>query len=329
MKTILQHSAYARELAKQIIRAEKLGMDINSPATQDAIHSAAYARSQIAIFQNDNALTNMWKSALSKAGAAEGVIKTFTPIVKTPTNIVGALLDRTFGILYGGVKHVAYETVFRDKMTPEIADSITRSYKHGGVGAALVAVGWFLPQLFGGYYDGKKRENGELQPNEVMITPFGKNIVLPHWATHNMLFMLPQIGATMRHAMDANAAKSGGQGMNSLLAEPKETNPVGKGLLDVFNGVLEQVPIINEAGNILEASKNADKANQFIKAYLSSFFAPQIVREYAKNRDNVKRDPQSLVDYFKMDWPGLRETVKPKTPKSSGGLGSLGSLGKL
>jgi len=329
VKTLLQHSAYARELAKQIIRAEKLGMDINSPATQDAIHSAAYARSQIAIFQNENALTNMWKSALSKAGAAEGVIKTFTPIVKTPTNVVGALLDRTFGLLYGGVKHAAYSTVFRDKMTPEIADSITRSYKHGGVGAALVAAGWLLPQLFGGYYDGKKRENGELQPNEVMITPFGKNIVLPHWATHNMLFMLPQIGATMRHAMDANAAKSGGRGMNSLLAKRKETNPVGKGLLDVFNGVLEQVPIINEAGNILEASTNADKANQFIKAYLSSFFTPQIVKEYAKGRDNVKRDPQSLVDYFKMDWPGLRETVKPKTPKSSGGLGSLGGLGNL
>jgi len=97
----------------------------------------------------------------------------------------------------------------------------------------------------------------------------------------------------------------------------------------VFNGVLEQVPIINEAGNILEASTNADKANQFIKAYLSSFFTPQIVKEYAKGRDNVKRDPQSLVDYFKMDWPGLRETVKPKTPKSSGGLGSLGGLGNL
>jgi hypothetical protein len=134
-----------------------------------------------------------------------------------------------------------------------------------------------------------------------------------------MILEVAQIGATVRRALDEQPKQSSGRNRSrSRTTTVKERNPFGNASLDVIRGIIDKTPVISEITNLTDAAGNGNNANRLIASYVSSFIVPQLLKEYAKGKDNVKRDPQSLADEGKMFIPGLRQTVRPKKEKDEG-----------
>jgi hypothetical protein len=108
------------------------------------------------------------------------------------------------GSVSGGVRYLNALRKGLDTIKPEELELINRHLKKGSVGAAFMLLGFFNPDVFGGYYQpGEKR--GPNQPKFGSARIFGVNI--PSFLLHNPLLETLQIGATVRRVMDSKLHK--------------------------------------------------------------------------------------------------------------------------
>src|SRR5205085_1704914 len=88
-----------------------------------------------------------------------------------------------------------------------------------------------LPDVFGGYYDEKRKED-DVKAGAVRVG----DAEIPAWTQHNPLLQVLQFGATIRRAQD-KIVKGEEQG-------------IADGALAGVAGLAEEVPLVRETGQI-------------------------------------------------------------------------------
>ena len=304
LKVIPTRAEFFRSLEKRTEWALKNDLDLDNPTVQESLCSGAYVDANRAIFMNDNVVTNGYRMLLHYfelkgfTGKAMAVAtQALMPIVKVPTNYVSETFNYAFG-MEKGVLQVIYTLTKKDalkNLTNEQADNIMRSLTKGSIGTALVLIGYYMPDTFGGYYKpGEKRDPGDLQAGDVKI--FGVSI--PHYLLHSPPIEVLQMGATLRRVQDYydSRMKEGG---------------TGAGLWAAGWGAAQKAPFIDEPARIVQAARSGESASKFGAEFLSSLVIPPDVGKIAKGMDDADliRKPKSVSDVFKLQIPGLRQDV--------------------
>ena len=157
-------------------------------------------------------------------------------------------------------------------------------------------MGYANPNAIGGYYTGK-RSNEDVGVGGLRL--FGMDI--PQFLVHNPLLEQLQIGATVRRVAD------------SYIGRTQEKQGIVKGIGSAVLGLSQEVPFVNEAGQINKlVGSDADREN-FVDEMAKNTLEPAALQFIAKATDSdVKRRPENIVEHLKMGIPGLREQVSAK-----------------
>lgn len=363
-KNSTKRAEFFRSYQKRLQHAAENGRDINDPNVQFTIGQEAYADGKRAILMNDNYMVDKaYKSALrglESGGSSEGkvfaaVIRGLFPIVKIPANYV----VESFDVATLGAR--AYPYIIKamikgaDSLSPKQADMVMRTIAKGQIGLALMMYAYFNPQMFGGYYSGK-RKDGDLKAGDIIIGGYH----LPHWMAHNPYFEAMQIAATMRRAIDTANGNGAPEGIINQLTTSKRDDLVsmavaksdkhnpdsqlvevqdGKQLYQVYlkgnnatsivkeggikqgintaaKGLLEQIPFTSIGDMMSSTSSPATFAGSVVKNLTEPRFVQEIA-EWTDRKDGeaVKRDPQGFVEQLKSGIPGLRQYVTEKAVK--------------
>ncbi len=223
------------------------------------------------------------------------------PVVRVPANIVAETATGAYGAPLASARvmtHAIRGTL--DSLEPKVADSIMRQFKKGSIGLGLMAIGYFNPQMVGGYDWREKRRPGEVKTAGFQIG--GADI--PRWLTHAPWFELMQIGATISHVKDQH-----------VHGQPKG---LSEGMWAAGLGLIEETPFVNE---MLHADKLFDpnQRSQYVGEMLKSTLEPQMLIKAAELSDtdvpdSMRRKPKTVPEHIEMGIPGLRQNVpiKPK-----------------
>lgn len=319
LKAPVKRAEFARSFQKRVEWNMRQGVDVTDPLVQAKIAVEAYKDGNRAIFLQDNFLASRIRRFINSleerqkatgkptwAGKAGATAARFlVPITKVPTNIVAETLTYAAGLehgLYRAAKAIRAGTA---NLKPEEADIIMRELKKGSIGTAFLLVGYFSPQIIGGYYQRQeKKRPGVAKPGTMRLA--GLNV--PTWMLHNPLLETLQIGATIRRVADAKLRK-----------RDTEAQGIGSGIVAGAVGLTEQVPWVRE---MLEVAKvgNPYERGAFFGELTKSAVIPQGVQQAARYFDKnaagetVSRKPRTMWEHVKTGLPGLRQEV-PKSPK--------------
>lgn len=328
-KNTTKRAEFYRSYEKRLEFAAENGKDINDPNVQFSIGLEAYADGKRAILMHDNMLTDAYKTFLRTLEGREGrwegktvatFFRTLLPIIKIPTNYALEAFDTATG----GIRATPYilKAAIKgaDSLTPSQANMVMRSIAKGQFGLAMMTLAYFNPNVFGGYYSGK-RDDKDLKAGDVVLN----GVHLPHWMTHHPILEAMQIAATMRRAIDAANGYGSDKGiMESLtsknrdaiieLAKAKQDNEVKEpqsvtvnyngvdygvnlnkgeaksivrqtgfrtGLKTSISGLSGQVPFFETPGQISEGLKSDNKLNKFEGDFLRNRLEPRLLQESA------------------------------------------------
>lgn len=326
MKNFAKRNEFARSYIKRMDWATDHGASAADPLTQLTAQSQAYIDANRNIFMQDNWLVNQFNKAVregeksenSTARAAAFMTRFLLPIVKIPTNFVGESLNYSFGALRLGevavrgareILNRKFETNLKgaiSDMSPEAADNLLRSLKKGSLGAVAMAMGFFVPNLAGGYYLKGKKVEGETDWGEISIG----GVTIPKWATHFPLFEAMQLGATMRKVFDRDAAKG-------------KTGPaaLGDGVVRSARGLIGEVPFFRFPEELTEGIEGGSFMDKVVYPEIGSNIP--IVLQWGAGKmdtpngfdlfgDPVKRTPTGFTQSMEYRIPGLRQNVPTK-----------------
>lgn len=279
LKTPAKRASFERAMERGTEAAMKEGLDVTDPLVQQRLGVEAYKHAERSIFQQDNILVDMWKRAINVHPTAKFIGDMTLPIVRVPTNIVIESFNHALGSI-AAPTHLAYAKLFAggvEKMTPAQADSVLRQFKQGFTGAGLMALGFYLKNDIGGYYDPKdKRKEGDVGFGEMRI--FGKKV--PSYLIHNPALEMLQLGATVARAAE-HKVKGQEQGL-------------GVGTAKALLGLAEETPFVREATNVEKVAEG--DVQGVAGGKLRSLLVPQGVQWLAGNIDkktpfNPQEDP--------------------------------------
>lgn len=305
LKTPAQRDAFSRALNNYGETALRNGKDLRDPAVQMESGAYAYQESKRAILQSDNLATNLFQQFIGSAnrqGVGGKTVATaahiLTPIVKVPTNYIAESANYIAGGPIGIAKLIAAKA--RGELKPEEADAVMRAFKKQGVGAGLLALGYFSPNGIqaGGYYgQGQKEKNG-VKFGDVKV--YG--VQIPHLLLHSPAIEALQFGATWRRAMDQTRGKA-------------STDRLGAAAYQSGMGLGEQVPFLDQPIRLGKATENAQGVGKKAGEIVSSIVVPQLIQQGARyldknsKGDTIKRHPRGFTDTMKQGIPLLRKQV--------------------
>jgi hypothetical protein len=303
IKVLPKRAEYFRSLEIRAEYALKNGKDLSDPFVQQEIAAGAYKDAQRAIYMQDNALTDLYKSAVRKLESMGGVgkpvaetLKFMLPIVKVPTNYVA----EEASYILGGVKALYALRKGVSKLSADEADYVMRALKKQSIGLGFMMLGYARPDAVGGYYTGPRRKD-DLESGSLKVF----DIDMPHWALHTPLLEALQFGATLRRQRDKAGRRYHGRDLNMFT-----------GVSEAMIGVEKQVPFSRVTEDLIRI-KNIESFTKYVQGQAQSVIEPQLIKEIAefsdyKNGKLTKRDAKTFVDKLKTGIPGLRQQVKPK-----------------
>ena len=320
IKAPVKRAEFARSMTMRVEAAIRDGVDVHDPLVQVRLGMEAYKDAQRSIFMQDNFVTDRYQQLLTSMEkskknpdlgqwTARG-LRFLLPIVKVPTNIVGETIQMSTGLGSGVLRLAKAISKGLDTLKPEEADIIMRNFKKGALGAGLIAMGYFNPQMFGGYYQlREKREEDDVKAGRVRL--FGYD--LPAWATHSPVWEALHIGATVRRVKDGLVAKGKGEGEGEGYTE---------GMWAAALGITEEVPFANEFARIRRVAQGTKGREQFFGELAKGTVDPMLMSKVAEWMDNpdIKRDPHTIMEYIKSGVPIARQQVPEKEEKVSSGL---------
>jgi hypothetical protein len=303
IKLLPKRAEFFRSLEMRTEQAIKEGKNPNDAVVQQELGVAAYNDALRSIFMQENILTENYQAAIRKYEQTQpttaSILKFLFPIVKVPSNYVAE--QSSYVPVVAAIKAITALYKGRKGMTPEQADFFMRALKKGSIGTAFIALGFFNPGNFGGYYTGKRKED-ELEAGDIEL--YG--VKVPHFMTHTPLLEMLQIGATLRRAQDAKLAKG-------------EAPTKFDGVPTVLKGQLTQIPFIGTGERLtkLLGNKSIDGVNEFANSMVQSVAEPQLMQNIAdwtdiKDGENIKRETKGLGEKMKEGIPGLRQSLKEK-----------------
>lgn len=295
LKTPAKRASFERAMERNAEAAIKAGLDVTDPLVQQRLGVEAYKHAERSIFMQDNFIVDMWKRAINYHPTTKFVGNMTLPIVRIPTNIILESFNHAFGTVLAPAR-LAWGKLFLggiEKMTPAQADSVLRQFKQGFTGLGMIALGYYLKDDIGGFYDYKdKRKEGDVDFMEMRI--FGRKV--PGYLTHNPLLEMLQFGATIGRASE-HRVKGVPQGD-------------GVGLARAVIGLAEETPFVREMTNI---ERVADGQSQnVIGGKMRSYLVPQGAQWIAGNLDK------------KIPFNPLEDPVKRKPEKDKGIIRGLG-----
>ena len=185
------------------------------------------------------------------------------------------------------------------EMTPKQSDFVLRNLKTGNIGIALMFMGYFLPDMFGGF-NTEREDNDELIRGDVKVGSYR----LPHWATHIPIFYVMQLGATFRRYADSDSEEA------------------TKVAFDAVKSAIEANPFNYTSGSVSRALQSEKGASQFMFDQTVGRLEPQLFNEIARELDldeethhPTMRYPKNWYEMAKMKIPGLREDVSTEKEK--------------
>lgn len=307
----------ATAMHKQLIAEGKSPAEadrqLQDPATIAMLGTKAYEDGQRAIFMQNNMAVTSFRLLVNylkhsgqegsfgraASGTAGRVLEYLFPIVKIPTNYVGEATS----YLAGAPKALAQLIAAggKSKLTPDQADFILRNLKKQTVGMAIVALGYYLADEIGGYYDRHlKRGHADVQPGDIK-TPAG---TIPKFLNHYQLAEMLHFGATIRRIEESTQRNP----------DTKKREPKGlkEGIYGAAKGLVGQVPFFDEPGRLADAAQNTKTVGNFLGSEVRGALIPPDVQRLAKMLDDqqaLKRRPKGFIDQIKSGIPGLREQV--------------------
>lgn len=325
LKAPAKRAEFERSLQKRTEFAIRNGIDISDPMVQTGLLIEAYKDANRAIFMHSNRIVSAYNDVIrrleqptketgkasieGKAGAT--ILKILFPIVKIPVNYVSEAALYAGGGIPSGLARAAraYKRGI-DNLSPDEADLIIRHLKKGSVGAAALLIGFFNPQMFGGYYQqGEKRDENDAKAGGIKI--FGYNI--PRMLTHNPLTEAMQVGSTIRRVADSKLKKG-----------DKDSQGILMGVLSGFLGLAEEVPFLDQPKEIAKLF-SARERGDFVGEFAKSRLIPGLVQWTANMTDKtdgvlsdtVKRKPGTFLQHLETGIPGLRQNVPVKEEKKA------------
>jgi hypothetical protein len=241
------------------------------------------------------------------------------PIVRIPANIVKEALEYQFGFFTGTSKAIRMKMSKEvgkrlEDISPEDADLIMRQIKKGSVGLMAMAIGYALPDYFGGFYR-KGAEKDEEAPEYGGIGPIPKTLL------HHPAFVPFQIGATLRKVWD--------ESMFDRETFGDDAGAIARGFAEGQMGLLEELPFVNLSRNVgkyIDPSRLPETGGEMTKSMIPGF-----IQETAKvldvpeqdvggalktlfwdKKDVTKRKAETFLDHIKEGTPVLREQLEPK-----------------
>lgn len=316
LKSTTKRAEWERSMEKRGEYYARQGVDITDPVIQSRIGIEAYQDAEKSIFMQRNWLADkvngFIKARVDKTGHAPAGQKAFEtagrvlfPIVRVPTNIVSETMQYAFGLATGNVKLAKAFSKGIETLKLEEADLIMRHLKKGSLGAAVMLTGYFLPDVFGGYYQqGEKRKKTDIPPDATRVG--GVNI--PSYYTHNPLVGTAQLGSTVRRVAESKLRKS-----------DKDKQGLTAGMLAGAIGLADATPFVRETTEISKLM-NTHERGQWLGEMAKSLLVPQALQSLAQYTDKdaqgnpIKRKPTSIPQAIESGIPGLRKDV-PKAKK--------------
>jgi hypothetical protein len=322
LKAPIKRFAFERSLSKRLRRNIANGVDVSDPMVQTEILTGAYKDANRAIFMQDNKVAtgfqNLIKYFESKDKATGKAVNKplattlqwMIPFVKIPTNIAAETGAHVYGVpLEIGKGIVRIFDKNQKGLTAEEKDIIFRNLKKGTLGAAAMALGYFNPQNFGGFYQkGQKREQDDAQALGLKL--FGKRI--PAWFIEAPIFQAMQLGATVRRIKDERVKG--------------EEKGIGEGIWAGALGLVDKVPMVDQPMRMAELFSSSRDRQYYLGELAKSTVDPALVTYLANVTDPAdrksimgkilnpenKRTNTSIVEHIKSGIPGLRETLPLK-----------------
>jgi hypothetical protein len=287
----------------------------------------AYKEANASIFLQDNGLVNKYNLVINKMKESDSwrqrlaarFLEFNIPIVRIPANIVKEALEYQFGFFTGTSKAIRMKMSKEvgkrlEDISPEDADVIMRQIKKGSVGLMAMAIGYALPDYFGGFYR-KGAEKEEETPEYGGIGPIPKTLL------HHPAFVPFQIGATLRKVWD--------ESMFDRQTFGDDASAIARGFAEGQMGLLEELPFVNLSRNVgkyVDPSRLGETGGECAKSLIPGF-----VQETAKVLDVpeasvgetlktlfwdkkhvTKRKAETFMDHIYEGTPLLREKVEPK-----------------
>lgn len=320
LKAPVKRAEFARALEKRTEHALRHGVDVSDPMVQTSLAVSAYKDANRSIFLQDNRVVNAYKAGLAVLGkvdkttgrvplgakAATTAIKGLLPIVKVPTNIVAETLQYATGAVTGSGRLAMALRRGVETLQPDEADLIMRELKKGSLGTAVMLVGYFAPQIAGGFYQpGQKKPQADVPYGNVRVG----GVDFSHNWVHAPLAEALQIGATVRRVADSRLRK-----------HDATTQGLSAGILAAALGLLDEVPFIREMALPGKLS-NAQERGAYVAELAKSRLVPQAVSFIAEQMDRdvqgnlIKRHPTSALQGVESGIPGLRTNVPVRMPR--------------
>lgn len=340
IKAPVKRAIWEQSYAKRFVKTAERGLDPLDPVIDAKNRLDAYKDGERAIFMGDNMISKAYEASMktlenSTSSSAQNIAaltRILLPFVKVPTNIALSTGRYAFGLIPGlsklgqvGAAELAKRAGAEGlaklihkgmgELTPEESEIVMRNLKHGSVGAAALAIGFFNPKNVGGYYQEHEHRKAT-DPNVDALKVFG--VKIPSFLTEHPIFQAMQLGATFRRVMDAH--------------RHKEDN-ISAAALATASGMAEHIPLANEAKQVTDLfGSDTKKGYRFISSLIKGEIEPAAIQQLATitdtkdksalslNTDNQqKRSPDKkhgLWKYIRQDLqmgiPGLRKNVPKK-----------------
>lgn len=319
LKAPVKRAEFARSMEKRLEWNIRQGVDVSDPLIQTRIAIEAYKDGNRSIFLQDNMVSDKVRrfiNSFEQKSKATGQVpimgklaattgRVLLPITKVPTNIVAETIQYAIGAERGLFKAMRAIRAGTENLKPEEADLIMRDLKKGALGSAFLLIGFFSPEVIGGYYQpGEKRRKSDVKPG--MIRMYGQEV--PSFLLHNPLLETLQLGATIRRVSDSKLRK-----------RDTENQGIGAGIQAGALGLTEQVPFVREMMEVTKAW-NPRERGAFFGELGKSIIIPQGVQQAARYFDQnaagetIVRKPRNMVEHIETGIPGLRENV-PRAPR--------------
>lgn len=314
LKAPVKRNEFTRSFQKRSEAAIRQGLDVSDPLVQTRLAVDAYTDANKAIFLQKNWLADRIKrftNSLEEKNKTTGKVpiagklgatamRTALPIVRVPINIVAETMQYAVGSVTGSARLARAIHNGMENLHPEEADMIMRSLKKGSMGAGMLALGYFAPNIIGGYYQpGKKPGKNDVKFGSVRVG--GQDI--PPFLLHNPLLETLQIGATIRHVADSK-----------LRRKDLEKQGIGAGTVAATLGVAGQLPFMREVGDIGKLNQPYERG-KFLREYDRNIVIPAGVSQAAEYFDKdakgnpIKRDAKNFGQELETGIPVLRTNV--------------------
>lgn len=322
-KAPIKRAIFERSLERRLRRNMANGVDVSDPMVQTSIMMDAYKDANRAIFMQDNKVAEGWQKLIrhfeqvdKKTGKAPdkyiaSTLQWMVPFVKVPTNIASEIGTHVYGVPVAVTKliHSAF-TKGIENLTEQEKDIILRNLKKGTLGAAALALGYFNPQNFGGYYQpGKKRDQDDADALGLKI--FGQKV--PSWFVEAPIYQAMQLGATVRRVKEEMVHG--------------EENGLGEGLWAAASGLIQDIPFASQPVRIGKLFSNPKERDYYMGELAKSTVDPALISYLAKVTDpadegnpirkvlapeNHRETPTTIAEHIKSGLPFLREQADEK-----------------